>query len=333
MHFRQRMRRIGAVALTLAALATGRVALSASAQAQPAFPSKPVRLVVTYPPGGTVDTIARTLAPKLSLRWGQPVFVENRPGGGGLIGAQAVLMAPADGHTLLFDASNHAQNPALRNRMPFDTLRDLAPVSLLVKVPNLIVVNPQFQAKTLKELIALAKAQPDRINYASAGNGSSPHLAGELFTSVTATRMTHVPYKGGGPAMVDVMAGQVPLFFSSLVSALPHVKAGKLLPLAVAGQRRSPVLPDVPTAAEAGVPGYEMYEWNAVLAPAATPPAIVEHVSKDIAAVLADREVNAALIAMGAEVIGSTPAELDRFRRAEIAKWSRLATQVNLHLD
>lgn len=323
-------RRIAALAITLG---VGLASLSASAQAQHVFPSKAVRLVVTYPPGGTVDTVARTLGPKLSQRWGQPVLVENRPGGGGLIGAQAVLMAPADGHTLLFDASNHAQNPALRKRMPFDTLRDFAPVSLLVKVPNLLVVNPQFQARTVKDIIALAKAQPGRIDYASAGNGSSTHLAGELFTSVTATRMTHVPYKGGGPAMVDVMAGQVPLFFSSLASALPHVKAGKLLPVAVVGQHRSPVLPDVPTMSEAGVPAYEMYEWNAVLAAAATPSAIVEQVSKDIAAVLADREIHAAMIAMGAEVIGSTPVEMDRFRRAEIAKWSRLAKQVNLHLE
>lgn len=315
------------------ALTLGGAARQAAAQAPAAFPNKPVRLVVTYPPGGTVDAVARILAPKLSQRWGQPVLVDNRAGGGGLIGADTVLKAPADGYTLLFDASNHAQNPALKKRMPFDTLTELAPVSLLVKVPNLIVVNPQFEAKTVKAIIALAKAEPGRLNYASAGNGSSPHLAGELFTVMTGTQMTHVAYKGGGPAMVDVMAGQVPLFFSSMASALPYVKGGKLYPVAVAGQRRSPVLPDVPTVAEAGVPGYEMYEWNAVLAPAATPQAIVNQISKDIAAVLADREVNARLIALGAEVIGSTPAELDKFRRAEIAKWTKLAQQANIQLD
>ncbi|XAH24403.1 tripartite tricarboxylate transporter substrate binding protein [Xylophilus sp. GW821-FHT01B05] len=327
-------RSIHALAATAAlAFALGGTALPVAAQAPATFPTKAVRLVVTYPPGGTVDAVARILAPKLSQRWGQPVIVDNRAGAGGLIGANAVLAAPADGYTLLFDASNHAQNPALKKHMPFDTLRDLAPVSLLVKVPNLIVVNPQFEAKTVKDIIALAKAAPGRLNYASAGNGSAQHLAGELFAVMTGTQMTHVSYKGGGPAMVDVMAGQVPLFFASMASALPYVKGGKLVAVAVSSQRRSPVLPDVPTVAEAGVPGYEMYEWNAVLAPAATPPAIVAQISKDIAAVLADREVNARLIALGAEVIGSTPAEMDKFRRAEIAKWSKLAQQANIQLD
>lgn len=321
---------VGTLALGLM-LAGG--AVPASAQPQGSFPSKPVRLVVTYPPGGTVDAVARTLAPKLSQRWGQPVTVENRPGGGGLIGATAVLQAPADGYTLMVDASNHAQNPALKKSMPFDTLRDFAPVSLLVKVPNLIVVNPQFQAKTVKDIVAAAKSQPGRINFASSGLGSSPHLAAELFTSMTGTQLTHVPYKGGGPAMVDVMGGQVPIFFSSLASALPHTRSGKLLPVAVASQRRSPVLPEVPTVAEAGLPGYEMYEWNAAFVPAATPQAVVAQLSRDIAAVLADREVYAALIAMGAEVVGSTPAELDRFRRAEIDKWSRLGKQAKIQLD
>ncbi|WPB55313.1 tripartite tricarboxylate transporter substrate binding protein [Xylophilus sp. GOD-11R] len=315
----------------LAALATG--AAPAQPVAPMAFPTKPVRLVVTYPPGGTVDAVARILGPKLSARWGQPVLVDNRAGGGGLIGGDLVVKAPADGYTLLFDASNHSQNPALKKSMPFDTLRDLQAVSLLVRVPNVVVVNPQFDAKSLKDLIALARARPGQVNYASSGNGSAQHLAGELFTSMTKTSMTHVAYRGGGPAMVDVMAGQVPVFFASLASSLPYIRSGKLTPLAVTGQRRSPVLAEVPTVAEAGVPGYEMYEWNGVFAPAGTPPAVVERISRDMAAVLADREVNARLIALGAEVIGSTPAELDRFRRAEITRWSQLARQARIELD
>jgi tripartite-type tricarboxylate transporter receptor subunit TctC len=318
--------------LALAAAATCGPTL---AQTPPpgAFPQKPVRLVVTYPPGGTVDAVARIVGPKLSLRWGQPVIIDNRAGGGGLIGGDIVVKAPADGYTLLFDASNQAQNPALKKNMPFDTVRDLKPVSLLVRVPNMIVVNPQFEARTVKDLIALAKARPGQINYASSGNGSSPHLGAELFGLMTHTQMTHVAYRGGGPAMVDVMAGQVPVFFASMASALPFIKAGKLFPVAVAGQKRAAVLPEVPTIAEAGVPGYDMYEWNAVLAPAGTPQAIVDQISRDIAAVLADREVNARLIALGAEVIGSTPAELDRFRRTEIERWTRVAKQAHIELD
>ena len=330
-------RRIALLALLAGAAATagGIATAQTPAPAAPAgaFPTKPVRLVVTYPPGGTVDAVARILGPKLSARWGQPVVIDNRAGGGGLIGGEIVVKAPADGYTLLFDASNQAQNPALKKRMPFDTQRDLLPISLLVRVPNMIVVNPQFEARTVKDLVALAKARPGQIDYASSGNGSSPHLAGELFGIMTGTRMTHVAYRGGGPAMVDVMAGQVPVFFASMASALPYLKSGKLTPVAVAGQRRSPVLPDVPTVAEAGVPGYDMYEWNAVFAPAGTPAPLVERISRDIAAVLADREIHARLIALGAEVIGSTPAELGRFRGTEIERWTRLAKQARIELD
>lgn len=321
----------------LLAAALYAASLSATAQSAPAdatgFPGKPVRLVVSYPPGGTVDAVARILGARLAQIWGQPVVVDNRSGGGGLIGADQVVKAAPDGHTLLVDASNHAQNPALRKSMPFDTLKDLAAVSLLVQVPNVLVVHPQYEARTVQGLIQAAKARPGSINYASSGNGSSPHLAAELFALQTGTKMEHIAYKGGGPAMVDVMSGQVPVFFASTASALPFLRSGKLLPVAIAAERRSPVLPDTPTFAEAGVPGYAMYEWNAVLAPAGTPPAVVAKISKDIATALADREVHARLIAMGAEVIGSTPAELDRFRRAEIDKWTKLGRRANISLD
>ena len=305
----------------------------AAAAAAKDFPQKPVRLVVSYPPGGTVDAVARILGPKLSQRWGQPVVIDNRAGGGGVIGADVVIKSPADGHTLLVDASNHAQNPALKKQMPFDTLKDLAAVSLLVKVPNLLVVNPQYEFKTVQSLIAQAKSHPGTINYASSGNGSAQHLAAELFAAQTGTQLVHVAYKGGGPAMVDVMAGQVPVFFASTASALPFIRSGKLTAVAMSGQRRAPVLPDTPTFAEAGLSGYETYEWNAVLAPSGTPAAVIQKISRDIAAVLGDREVMARLIAMGAEVVGSTPAELDAFRRAEITKWTRVGRQAHISLD
>ncbi|GAC1426074.1 MAG: tripartite tricarboxylate transporter substrate binding protein [Burkholderiaceae bacterium] len=297
------------------------------------FPTRPIKLVVTYPPGGTVDAVARIVAPTLSLRLGQPVIVENRGGAGGMIGGMAVAKSPADGYTLMVDASNYAQNPALHSKMPFDTLGDFSPVSLLVKVPNILVVNPNYPVYSVADLIARAKAAPGAINYASSGNGSSPHLAAELFDSLAKTRMTHVAYKGGGPALIDVMAGQVPVFFASLGSSLQYVKSGKLRPIAVASRTRSAMLPDVPTIAQSGLPGYEMYEWNAVFAPVGTPRAVVERLSAAFSAALGDAKTHARLAGLGAEVVGSTPAELDTFRRAEIAKWQRVVTENKLSLD
>ncbi len=318
--------------IALAALALT-LAPAVHAQAPAGFPNKPVKLVVTYPPGGTVDAVARILGPKLSQIWGQPVVIDNRAGGGGIIGAQAVMAAPADGYTLMVDASNHAQNPALKKRMPFDTLQAFAPVSLMLKVPNVLVVNPGFPVRTAKDLVAHVKANPGKVDYASSGNGSAQHLAAELFAMKTGARMTHVAYRGGGPAMVDVMAGTVPVFFASLASSLPYIQGGKLVPVAVAGQRRSPVLPDTPTFTEAGVPGVDVYEWNALFAPAGTSAALVDKISKDVAAALSDREIKARLMSIGAEVIGSTPKELDQFRRAEIAQWTALGKQAGISLD
>jgi tripartite-type tricarboxylate transporter receptor subunit TctC len=297
------------------------------------YPTKPINLVVTYPPGGTVDAVARIIAPKLSAQLGQPIVVDNRGGAGGMIGGNIVAKSAPDGYTLMLDASNHAQNPALRSRMQFDTLKDFAPISLLVKVPNLIVVYPPYQVKSVKDLISLAKAKPATINYASAGNGSSPHLAAELFDMMAGTEMVHVPYKGGGPAMVDVISGQVPLFFSSMASAMSYVKSGKMRPVAIAAKERSAALPEVPTVAEAGLPGYEMYEWNAMFAPAGTPKSIIDRLSKEIAIVLKDPDVKGRLAGIGAEVVGSTPEELDRFRRAELEKWINLGKKRKIQID
>ena len=309
----------------------GTVAAHTQAAAQ-AWPSKPVKLVVTYPPGGTVDAVGRILAPRLSARLGQPVVIDNRAGAGGAIGGDLVAKSAPDGYTLMLDASNHAQNPALR-KLPFDTLRDLAPVSLLVKVPNVLVVNPATDIHSVKDLITLAKAKPGTIDYASSGNGSAQHLAGELFASMAGVQMTHVAYKGGGPALTDVMAGQVPVFFASIASSLSFIQSGKLRAVAVTGKGPSAVLPQLPTVAQAGLPGYEVYEWNAIFVPAQTPAPVVERLSKEIAATLQEPEVRKRLEALGAEVVGSSPAELDTFRRAEIAKWTRLAKDNKIQLD
>ncbi len=320
--------------LWLAHLGAGGAMLLTSvvAQAQ-AWPSKPVKLVVSYPPGGTVDAVARVIAPKLSVRLGQPVIVDNRAGAGGAIGGDVVAKSPADGYTLLLDASNHAQNPALRSKMPFNTLGDLTSVSLLVKVPNVLVVNPTTSINSVKDLLSQAKAKPGQIDYASSGNGSAQHLAGELFSSMASIKMNHVAYKGGGPALTDVMAGTVPVFFASLASSLPYIQGGKLRAVAVTGKARSPVLPQLPTVAESGLPGYEVYEWNAVFAPAATPAPVVERLSKELAAVLAEPDVRTRLEGMGAEVVGSNPADLDAFRRAELTKWTKLAKDNKIQLD
>ncbi|MEH3086885.1 MAG: tripartite tricarboxylate transporter substrate binding protein [Xylophilus ampelinus] len=308
------------------------VCASGLAAAQ-SWPAKPVRLVVSYPPGGTVDAVARIIAPRLSERLGQPVVVDNRAGAGGAIGGDAVAKSPADGYTLLLDASNHAQNPALRGKMPFDTLRDLAPVSLLVKVPNVLVVTPSAPYRSVQDLIAQAKAAPGAINFASSGNGSAQHLAGELFQALGGVRMTHVAYKGGGPALADVMAGQVPVFFGSLASSLPYIQGGKLRAIAVTGKARAAVLPQLPTIAESGLPGYEVYEWNAIFAPRGTPPAAIDRVATELSAVVQEPAIKGRLEALGAEVIGSGPAELDRFRRAEIDKWTQLAKDNRIALD
>ncbi|WP_431274868.1 tripartite tricarboxylate transporter substrate binding protein [Variovorax ureilyticus] len=303
-----------------------------AAQAQ-VWPSRPIRLVVSYPPGGTVDAVARIIAPSLAARLGQPVVVDNRGGAGGVIGGDLVAKSPPDGYTVLLDASNHAQNPALRSKMPFDTLRDLAPVSLLVEVPNVLVVHPSAPIRSVQDLIAQAKAKPGEIDFASSGNGSAQHLAAEQFDAMAGVRMTHVPYKGGGPALADVMAGQVPVFFGSPASSLPYIQAGKLRPLAVTGKARSAMLPQLPTIAESGLPGYEVYEWNAVFVPAGTPAAVTGRLSKELVAVLNEPDVRKRLEATGAEVIGSNSAELDAFRRAEMARWRKLAQDNKIRMD
>jgi tripartite-type tricarboxylate transporter receptor subunit TctC len=318
------------VATGLAAALVAGAAGSAAA----AYPERPITLVVTYPPGGTLDVVARLIAPKLSAALGQSVIVENRGGAGGMIGGAYVAKATPDGYTLMIDASNYGQNPALHSHMPFDTLRDFAPVSLVLRVPNVLVATPSYQVKTVADLIKLATpANGPFVYFASSGPGSAQHLGGELFNMLAHTHLQHVAYKGGGPAMIDVMSGQVPIMFASMGSAWQHVKSGKLRAVALGGSVRSPIAPDLPTIAESGVPGYASYEWNGVFAPTGTPPAVIDKVSRALAQVLKDPQVAEQLAGIGAEVIGSTPAELDTFRRAEIDKWKAVAAKADLKLD
>ena len=311
---------LGALLLSLGA------ALPVAAQ----WPAKPIRIIVSYPPGGGADITARLLAPRLSDALKQQVVVENRGGAGGAIGGDAAAKAAPDGYTFLLDAANPAVNPSLQPKMPFDTLKDLTPVSLLVQVPNVLVVTPSFPPNSVKELIALVKSKPGAISFASSGNGSAQHLAAELFKSQAGLFMVHIPYRGGAPAIVDVIAGQIPMFFGNMASALPYVKSGKVKALATTGRTRSPATPNLPTIAESGLPGYEVYEWNAFFAPAGTPVDIIDRVQRETARALATPEVRERLASLGAEPVGGTPAELEKFRRTEMEKWAAIIKRAGI---
>ena len=303
------------------------------AAAQAAYPDHPITLIVTYPPGGTADTVARILAPELSKQLGQTIVVENRGGAGGMIGGAVVAKSAADGYTIMLDAANHAQNPALQPKMQFDTLKDFAAVSLLLRVPNVIVVRPDNAIHNVADLIKVGRDKSAVLHYATSGTGSAQHLAGELFNAMTGTHLEYVHYKGGNAGIMDVMSGQVPMMFSTMGLAQQNVKSGKLRMVAVGGEKRSLNMPEIPTVAESGVPGYSTYEWNAIYAPAATPVDVIQRLNQAIVQVLAQPEIKTRLNEFGGEVIGSSPAELEAFRRAEIAKWEKLVRDHHLKLD
>jgi tripartite-type tricarboxylate transporter receptor subunit TctC len=298
-----------------------------------AFPSKPIRLIVPYSAGGGADTTARLIAPKLQEALGQTVVVENKPGAGGMIGDEIVAKAAPDGHTLLIGAFAHAVNPSLFPKMPFRTPEDFAPVSLLVTVPELMVITPSHPAKTVAELVALAKAQPGKLSYASSGNGSAQHLAAELFKMRTGTDIQHVPYKGGALAVADVAAGHVPFYFGNMSAALPQARGGRVRPLAVTSPARSPAAPDVPTLTEAGVPDCEISEWNALIAPAGTPPAVIARLHMEVAKIMRAEEMKAKFADLGADAIGSTPDELAAFLRSEMKKWAEVVKAANIKVE
>lgn len=305
-----------------------------SGAAQAAYPDHAIRWIVPFPAGGAMDNIARTLGEDMSQTLGQPVVVENRPGAGGNIGAELVARAPADGYTLLIVANGMAVNPALYGKLGYDPVKDFAPVSLLAVVPNVLVTNKaKNPASKVAEVIARAKAQPGKYTYASAGNGTSIHLAGELFTSMAQVDMLHIPYKGSGPAMTDLLGGQVDYMFDSITSAKPHIDAGKLTPIAVTTSRLSTALPNVPTVAESGLPGYELSPWFAAFVPARTPQAAIDTLNRAMLEALKKPAVQKRLAAIGAEPIGSTPAALKDHLARETTKWGALIRERGIHAD
>jgi tripartite-type tricarboxylate transporter receptor subunit TctC len=319
-----------AEALAVLAALIGSLAGTAYAQQGGRFPVKPVRLIVPLPPGGGADLLARSLAARLTDIWGQTVVIDHRSGAGGVIGTELAAKAPADGYTLLHGYTAPLSINVSLRKLPYDAIRDFQPITLAALAPNVLVVNPNLPASSVKELIAVLKARPGQVNYASAGNGSSPHLSAELFKLMTQTAMNHVPYKGAGPALVDVIAGHVALYIGSLPSSLPHIRSGRVRGLAVTGARRSPSIPDLPTVDEAGVPGFESSQWYGYLTPAKAPPSIVERLERDFIQALKSSNVADPLAAQGFEVVASSRSEFGRYMRNEIAKWAKVIQGANI---
>jgi len=304
-----------------------------AALAQP-YPAKPVTFIVPFSPGGGTDISARTVAAKLTAKWGHAVVVENRAGAAGILGADAVARARPDGYTLLVaNVGMVSINPALYPKLPYNPDTAFAPISLICELPFVLMASPSFAPNTVKELVAYARANPEKVTFASSGQGGSPHLTAEIFQLATGTRLTHVPYKGGGPAMTDLMAGHVDLLFASVLEGSAHIKAGKLKGLAVSHARRSPALPDVPTLAEAGVKGAESGSWIALLAPAGTPAAIINKVAADVKEVVAAADTRDKLIAQGAVPQASTPAELQALIDADLGRYGRIIRDKGLKAE
>lgn len=297
------------------------------------FPERAIHLVVPFPPGGGADLTSRLISQRLAEPLGKPIVVENRPGGASNIGTEAVARAPADGHTLLLATLATAVNVSLFKQLPYDPVADFEPVSLVVSVPLLVVVHPSLPVKSIEELIKLAKAQPGKLNYSSGGAGTANHVGGELFKHMAGVEMVHVPYKGGGPALSDLVAGHVQLQFGTMTSTRDLVKAGRLRAIAVTSAQRSPSAPELPTVAESGVPGYEVSAWYGVMAPAGTPKPVVARLSGELARMLRIPEVRAALLAQGNDPVGSSPEEFGRHLRSEIDKWAKVAPAAGLHAD
>jgi tripartite-type tricarboxylate transporter receptor subunit TctC len=326
--------RRAATALALAFAATGAHAQVPAAGSGQGFPVKTVRIIVAFPPGGGTDIVARLLGQKLAESWGQQAIVDNRAGASGVIGTEAAARAAPDGYTWFMGTmGNLTVNQHLYAKMPVDPQRDLTALSQVVAVHFVAVAHPSLPAQNVKELIALAKARPGQINYSSSGPGGAPHLGGELLKSMAGINLVHIPYKGSGPSFSDLLGGQVSLTFDSLVQAYPYLKAGKLKALGVLGSKRSKLLPDVPTIAESGVPGYELTNWFGLVVPAATPRELVNRLYGDVSKALAHGDLREKLEGMGADVVGSTPDQFAAFMRAETAKWAKVVKQANIRAD
>ena len=309
------------------------VVVPATAPAADDYPTRPVKVVVPFSPGGAVDGPMRLIAQELTKRLGQSVFVENKPGAGATIGAEAVAKSPPDGYTLLLASQTNAISASLYPHLSFDPIDDFAPISLIGREPGVVVVNPSLPVHTLQELIAYAKARPGQIDYASSGNGSGQHLFAAMLCSMTGMKLNHVPYRGSAQATTDLVGGQVALSIPGVAGMLGHIRGGKLRALAVTGARRAPQLPDVPTVAEAGVPGYTAYVWMGLLAPKNTPPDIVDKLYKAVAQVLAEDEVKRYMTQASIEAVGSTPAEFGAFFRAEKEQWARIIRETGAKVD
>jgi len=306
-----------------ACLAAALVYMTA-AHAQPAYPQKPIRLVVPFPPGGGTDILARLFGQKMSETLGQQIIIDNRGGAGGTLGTDIAAKAAPDGYTLILVSGSHAINPGLYQKLPYDSVNDFAPITQIATSPGILVVNPSLPVKSVKDLIALARAKPGQINYASAGSGTPPHLAGELFKVMAKIDMVHVPYKGNAPAFTDVIGGQVSLIFPTMPSAMPFIKSGKLRPIAVTSAKRSPAAPDIPTIAESGLPGYEATSWYGILAPARTPPQIVARLHEVLVSVIGAPDMQDKLAAQGLDPVGNTPQQFAAVIKSEIAKWAKV---------
>ncbi len=307
--------------------------LAATGATAQSYPGKPVRVIVPFPAGGGIDFIARALTPKLSEYLGHGFVIDNRSGASGTIGTEAVAKAAPDGYTLLATFSSHTQNASLYSKLGYDTVRDFAPVTQIATVPTILVVNPALPVKTVKELVALGKKRPGEILYASVGNGTPPHLSAELFNNMAGIKMTHVPYKGAAPSMISLLAGETQLTFTTVVVALPQVKTGRLRALGVASLKRAAVMPDVPTIDEAGVRGYESLAWYGLLAPAKTPPAIVEQLHRETVRALQAPDLRDMLKNQGAEPVGNSGEQFNLIIKEEIEKWRKLVQALGLKAD
>ncbi|WP_423194764.1 tripartite tricarboxylate transporter substrate binding protein [Cupriavidus sp. H18C2] len=305
----------------------------AAAQTTPGYPSKPVKIIVPFAPGGTTDLLARILAQRMTVAWGQPVIVENRPGVGGTIGAGMVARSPADGYTLLLGTVHHTIAQAVYKNLPYNFGRDFAPVSVMAMVPNVVVVNNAVPATTIEALVALAKSQPGKLNYGTAGAGTAHHLIGEMFKTRAGVDLVHVPYKGSGPAVADLMGGQVQVMFDTLTSALPQIKAHKTRALAVTTARRASAMPELPTLSETVLPGFDVGTWFGIVAPSGTPAPIVDKIQGEIRRMVAAPEVRRQLHDIGAEPVGSTPAQMGAQIKAELQAYETLAKQVKLVVE
>lgn len=316
----------------LAAFMVVLFALAAPAHAQSNYPNRPIRLIVPFPPGGSTTIIARLMGQRLGDSFGHQIVVDNRGGGNTIIGSEAMVRAAPDGYTLLHVTGTHVINPSLL-KVPYDPVRDFAPIATLVSTETLIVVNPNLPAASLQEFIALAKSKPGQLNFASSGSGTTNHLALELFSILTGIKMQHIPHKGAGPALTDLMGGQVQLFTNNALPLTPLVKAGKLRALAVSGSTRLRSLPDVPTVAESGVQGFDVRSWQGVLAPARTPPAVIDRLSSEIGRILRLPEVRDNFLTMGAEVFISTPAEFAQLIKTDLVRYAKLIKDANIRLE